>query len=57
MADKRPLTIRAESMVLDKLKVIAAENKRSLNAEIELSLEKTVKKYETEYGEIQLNEE
>ena len=45
-----PLRVNPELM--EKLKVIATENGRSLNKEIEQLIIRYVREYETDYGEI-----
>jgi hypothetical protein len=49
-----PFSLRVSENLLDKIKVIAVENKRSANKEIEFALSQYVKKYETEYGKIDI---
>ena len=41
---------------IDKMKVIAAANKRSVAKELEWLIEKHIAEYETENGEIEINE-
>lgn len=47
-----PFSLRISETLLDKIKFIAEENKRSANKEIEYILEQYVKKYEQENGTI-----
>ena len=47
-----PFSLRISEILLDKIKYIAEENKRSANKEIEYILEQYVKKYERENGTI-----
>lgn len=47
-----PFSLRISETLLDKIKYIAEENKRSANKEIEYILEQYVKKYEKENGTI-----
>ena len=47
-----PFSLRISEELLDKIKYIAEENKRSANKEIEFVLEQYVKKYEKENGKI-----
>lgn len=42
---------------IDKMKHIAAENKRSLAKELELIIEKHIKEYEARNGEIKIKED
>lgn len=51
-----PFSLRISEALLDKIKYIAEENKRSANKEIEFILEKYVKKYEQENGVINRTE-
>lgn len=47
-----PFSLRISETLLDKIKFIAEENKRSANKEIEFILEQYVKKYEKLNGPI-----
>lgn len=47
-----PFSLRISEELLEKVKVIAASNKRSANKEIEFILENAVKDYEKLNGEI-----
>ena len=47
-----PFSLRISEELLEKIKYIAEENKRSANKEIEYILELYVKKYEKENGKI-----
>ena len=49
--------IRFEPELLYKIAEIAKANKRSLNAQLEFLAEDCVKKYESENGEIKIDEE
>ena len=58
MATNRIQTgIRFEPELLYKIAEIAKANKRSLNAQLEFLAEDCVKKYESENGEIKIDEE
>lgn len=58
MATNRIQTgIRFEPELLYKIAEIAKINKRSLNAQLEFLAEECVKKYESENGEIKIDEE
>lgn len=48
-----PFSLRISEELLEKIKYIAEENKRSANKEIEYILELYVKKYEKENGKIE----
>ena len=50
-----PFSLRISEELLEKIKFIAAINKRSANKEIEFILENAVKDYEKNNGEISLN--
>ncbi len=47
-----PFSLRISEDLLEKVKYIAKENKRSMNKEVEFVLEKYVKTYEKENGAI-----
>ena len=47
-----PFSLRISEELLEKIKFIAASNKRSANKEIEFILENAVKDYEKTNGEI-----
>lgn len=46
-------TLRIDEELLNKLKVVAEKNKRSVNAQIELLVERCVEEFEKEYGKIE----
>ena len=50
--DKRQFTMRMQPENYDKIKVIAALNKRSIAAQIEFLLEQCITGYESEHGVI-----
>ncbi len=50
-----PFSLRVSEDLLDKVKIIAANNKRSANKEIEFVLSEYVKLYETKNGKIELS--
>ena len=52
--DKRQFTMRMQPENYDKIRVIAAINKRSIAAQIEYLLEQCINAYETEHGVITL---
>ena len=54
---KPGVTIRMEEVYLEKLKAIAISEKRSLNGQAEIAIEKFVCDYEKEHGEIELADE
>ena len=50
----QPFSLRISEELLDKVKYMAENNKRSANKEIEFALEQYVKAYEAERGKIEL---
>lgn len=50
-----PYPLRIEKEILEKAKLIAKENGRSLNKEIEFVLKKHITQYEKDYGVIQVD--
>lgn len=50
--DKRQFTMRMQPENYDKIKIIAARNKRSIAAQIEYLLEQCINGYEAEHGAI-----
>lgn len=51
-----PFSLRVSEELLDKIKYIAAQNKRSANKEIEFLLEQYVREYERQHGQIKIEE-
>lgn len=49
-----PFSVRVEKPVMDKMRVLAKENGRSLNKQIEFSLKKYLAAYEKENGPISM---
>jgi hypothetical protein len=49
-----PFSLRISEELLEKIKFIASNNKRSANKEIEFILENAVKDYEKQNGEISI---
>ncbi|MCI6729439.1 MAG: Arc family DNA-binding protein [Candidatus Faecousia sp.] len=47
-----PFSLRISEELLDKVKQIAVQNKRSANKEIAFALEQYVREYEAKFGEI-----
>lgn len=57
MPSKLPqFNIRVEQSVIDKITYIAGKNERSANKEIVYLIKQRIEKYESEHGEINLNE-
>ena len=54
MAQANPYPLRVEKQLFEKFKVVAAENGRSVNKEIEMLIKQAVASYERENGEIAL---
>lgn len=50
--DKRQFTMRMQPENFDKIRVIAAKNKRSMAMQIEYLLEQCIAEYEASYGTI-----
>ena len=51
-----PFSLRVSEELLDKIKYIAAQNKRSANKEIEFVLEQYVRQYEQAHGVLDVEE-
>lgn len=49
---KNPYPLRVEDTLMSKFKVIAAENGRSVNKEIEFLMREAVRSYESRFGKI-----
>ena len=54
MPQANPYPLRVDRALMEKFKVIAAENGRSVNKELESLMKKAVKSYEQENGSIAL---
>ena len=54
--NKRPFTMRMQPKNYDKIRVIAAVNKRSVAMQIEYLMEKCIEEYEGKHGQIPLIE-
>jgi len=52
MAQQNPYSLRLDEILMAKVKVIAGEQRRSVNMEIERMVEQGVAKYEEENGQI-----
>ena len=55
MAQKNPYSLRLDEILMAKVKVIAGEQRRSVNMEIERMVELAVTQYEAENGEIHVS--
>lgn len=54
MAQVNPYPLRIDKALMDKFKVVAADNGRSVNKEIEILIRDAVHGYEARNGSIQL---
>lgn len=54
MAQANPYPLRVDKCVMAKFRVLAAENGRSVNKEIEILMKSAIRLYEQQNGEIQL---
>lgn len=54
MAQSNPYPLRVEKSIMEKFKVVAAANGRSVNKEIEAIMKDAVRRYELQNGEIPL---
>lgn len=52
MVQANPYPLRVEKTIMEKFKVVAAENGRSVNKEIEVLMKEAVLKYERQNGMI-----
>ena len=52
---QNPYPLRLDEILMTKVKVIAAEQRRSINMEIERMVEQAVVQYEAENGEIHVS--
>ena len=53
-SNKPKLVARTEQEIIDKIKIIAKENERSVSQEIIFLVKKEIEKYELENGKIQI---
>lgn len=53
---KPVIAVRTDQKTIDKFKIVAESNKRSMSAELELQVIKMIKKYESRNGEIKIEE-
>lgn len=54
---KRKFTLRIDEDIMNKIDLIAAKNKRSINAHIEFVLEKQVEEFEKQNGKIEIEKD
>ncbi len=55
MAQANPYPLRVDKVLMEKFKVIAAENGRSVNKELEMLMKQVIARYEQDNGEIELS--
>lgn len=55
MAQANPYPLRVDKAIMEKFKVLASENGRSVNKEIEILMKLSIAKYEQENGEITID--
>lgn len=55
MAQANPYPLRVDKTLMEKFKIVASTNGRSVNKEIEFLMKNCIKTYEQENGEIQLS--
>ena len=53
--DKPIIAVRTTRDIIEKMKVIASENGRSISKETEILIKKHIKRYEEDNGEIKLD--
>ena len=54
MPQANPYPLRVDKVLMEKLRVIAAENGRSVNKEIEMLIKQAVQAFEKENGPIEI---
>lgn len=54
MAQANPYPLRVDKALMDKFKIVASENGRSVNKEVEALMKQAVLSYERQFGLIQL---
>ncbi len=47
-----PFSVRFEGEVMNKMRILAKENGRSLNKQVEFAVKQYLKAYEAEHGEV-----
>lgn len=53
---KPVIAVRTDQKTIEKFKIVAESNKRSMSAELELQVIKMIKEYESRNGEIKIEE-
>lgn len=56
MNSQRPYSLRVDEVAYEKLRIIAKENNRSINAQIEYLIKQCIHQYERQHGEIKIEE-
>ena len=54
MAQANPYPLRVDRAIMEKFKVVAAENGRSVNKEIEMLMKQAIAAYEQNNGQIEV---
>lgn len=54
MPQANPYPLRVEKSIMDKFKVISAENGRSVNKELEMLMKAAISEFESKHGEIHI---
>lgn len=54
MTQPNPYPLRVEKTIMEKFKVIASENGRSVNKEIEMLMKQAIASYEQNNGQIEI---
>ena len=54
MAQANPYPLRVDRAIMEKFKVVAAENGRSVNKEIEMLMKQAIASYEQNNGQIEI---
>ena len=55
-SNKPIIKANTEQWLIDKMKIVAEENSRSLAKEVEFACKQHIKKYELEHGEIKIDD-
>lgn len=54
MAQANPYPLRVERTIFEKFKVVARENGRSVNKELEMMIKMAITQYESQHGVIEI---
>lgn len=55
-SNKPIIKANTEQWIIDKMKIVAEENSRSLAKEVEFACKQHIKKFELEHGEIKIDD-